>query len=244
MGVARDDDRRSGRDEERRVSLIAQIETVTGLDAGVERTLDLVGVFVFAVSGALLAVRKGYDIVGVVALGLVTALGGGVLRDVILGSTPAVAFREPWYLLVPLAGAAAGFGAHRWIVQTLARPVLVFDAAGLGLFCVTGAVNSAAFDTTAAGAVLLGVISAVGGGLLRDVLANEHPMIFRVESTLYAIPATLGSLVVVVAWRNGWYSGTVGICAAIGVFAVRLTALRLGWRAPRPLGPRRDLRSS
>ena len=160
------------------MSLIAQIETVTGLEASVERTLDLVGVFVFAVSGALLAVRKGYDVVGVVALGLVTALGGGVMHDTILGSTPAMAFSEPWYLVVPLAGAATVFVANTWIVDRLERPVLVFDAAGLGLFCVTGAVKSTTFDTTPAGAVLLGLISAVGGGILRDVLANEHPMIF------------------------------------------------------------------
>ncbi len=227
------------------MSLIAQIETVTGLEASVERTLDLVGVFVFAVSGSLLAVRKEYDVVGVVALGLVTALGGGVLRDTILGSTPPLAFSEPWYLVVPLAGAATVFVANAWIAQRLARPVLVFDAAGLGLFCVTGAVKSATFDTTPAGAVLLGVISAVGGGILRDVLANEHPMIFRADTTLYAIPAAIGSTVVVIAWRNDWYSGTLGIATAVGVFVLRLLALHFGWRAPRPFtsrspGSRRD----
>jgi len=224
------------------MSLIAQLESVTGLEASVERTLDLVGVFVFAVSGSLLAVRKGYDVVGVVALGLVTALGGGVMRDTILGATPAMAFSEPWYLVVPLAGAGTVFVANSWIVHRLERPVLVFDAAGLGLFCVTGAVKSATFDTTPAGAVLLGVISAVGGGILRDVLANEHPMIFRADTTLYAIPAALGSTVVVLAWRNDWYSGTLGIATALGVFVLRLVALRYGWRAPRPF-PGRSLGS-
>lgn len=216
------------------MSLIAQIETITGLEAAVERTLDLVGVFVFAISGALLAVRKGFDVVGVVALGLVTALGGGVMRDVILGSTPAMAFREPWYLLVPLLGAAVVFVAHTWIDRWFQRPVLVFDAAGLGLFCVTGAVKSATFDTTPLGAILLGVISAVGGGILRDVLATEHPMIFRADSTLYAIPAAVGSTIVVVAWRNDWYSGTLGIAVAAGVLALRLASMHFGWRAPRP----------
>jgi uncharacterized membrane protein YeiH len=216
------------------MSLIAQIETATGLEASVERVLDLVGVFVFAISGALLAVRKGFDVVGVVGLGLVTALGGGVMRDTILGATPAMAFSEPWYLLVPLLGAGVVFVGHSWIDRRLQRPVLVFDAAGLGLFCVTGAVKAATFDTTPVGAILLGVLSAVGGGILRDVLATEHPVIFRADSTLYAIPAAVGSTIVVIAWRNDWYTGTLGISVAAAVFALRVIALHYGWKAPRP----------
>ena len=131
------------------------------------------------------------------------------------------------------------FVGHSWIEHRLERPVLVFDAAGLGLFCVTGAVKASMFDTTPVGAILLGVVSAVGGGILRDVLANEHPMIFRADSTLYAIPAAVGSTVVVVAWNNDWYTGTLGIVVAGGVFVLRLAALHYGWRAPRPFKPAR-----
>jgi uncharacterized membrane protein YeiH len=220
------------------IAALGQAETITGLDESFERLLDLAGVFVFAISGALLGVRKGYDVVGVVALGVVTALGGGVIRDVMLGATPVTAVREPWYLVVPLAGTMVVFVGHTWIARHLSRPVIIFDAAGLGLFCVTGAVTSVRFDVTPAGAILLGVVSAVGGGLLRDVFANDEPMIFRRATTLYTIPAAIGATVVVVAWRNDVYTGTLGLVTAAGVFAVRLLAMRFDWHAPRPFSPR------
>jgi uncharacterized membrane protein YeiH len=215
--------------------ILSAVETTTGLDADLERTLDLIGVFAFALSGGLLAVRKSYELVGVVALATVTALGGGVIRDLILGATPPIAFENLWYLVVPLIAAAFVFVGHEQIDRRLHRSVMLFDAAGLGLFCVTGAVKAAAFGASAVGAVLIGVISAVGGGILRDVLADEQPSIFRPESTLYAIPAAVGATVVVVTWNNGWYSGTIAIVTAIGVFALRVAAMYFDWRAPRPV---------
>lgn len=220
-------------------ALLAQIDSATGLDATLERTLDLVGVFFFAVSGGLLAVRKGFELVGVIALSLVTALGGGVIRDVVLGATPPVAFGDVLYLIVPLVAAAIVFVAHRPIGERLVRPVLIFDAAGLGLFAVTGAVKASAFEVSAVGAVLIGVISAVGGGITRDVLANDPPELFHPDSRLYAIPAALGATVIVVAWRNDVYSGGLAIGVAAAVFAIRVASLRFGWRAPRPFDSRR-----
>jgi uncharacterized membrane protein YeiH len=216
-------------------TILSAVDTTTGLDANLERTLDLIGVFAFALSGGLLAVRKHYELVGLVALATVTALGGGVTRDLILGATPPVAFENLWYLVVPLVAAALVFVAHDQIDRRLHRSVLLFDAAGLGLFCVTGAVKAASFGVSGVGAVLIGVISAVGGGILRDVLANEQPSIFRPESTLYAIPAAIGATVVVVTWNNEWYSGTIAIVTAIGVFALRVAAMQFDWRAPRPV---------
>lgn len=212
----------------------AQTASSTGIDATLERTLDLIGVYVFAVSGGMLAVKHRFDLVGLVALSLVTALGGGVIRDVVLGDTPPTAFREVEYLLVPLAAAATVFVGSQFIERRLSTPVLVFDAAGLGLFCVTGAVKASALGASAVGAVLIGVIAATGGGIIRDVLANEHPQLFRSDSRLYAIPAALGATMIVVAWRNGFYSGGVAIATAAGVTAIRLGALRWGWRAPVP----------
>jgi uncharacterized membrane protein YeiH len=211
--------------------------SVTGLDAEVESTLDLIGVFVFALSGALLAVRKGYELVGVCSLAVVTALGGGIIRDVVLGVTPPTAFEDVLYLVVPLLAAGIVLVAHWLIEERLLHAVLVFDAAGLGVFCVTGAVLAASVDTSAVGAVFLGVITAAGGGVLRDVLAGAQPQVFQADSTLYVIPAALGSTVVVVAWRNGWYSGGVAAGVAIAIFALRLAAMRFGWRAPKPLAP-------
>lgn len=216
-------------------TILSAVETTTGLDADLERTLDLIGVFAFALSGGLLAVRKSYELVGVVALATVTALGGGVTRDLILGATPPIAFENLWYLVVPLIAAAFVFVGHEQIDRRLHRSVMLFDAAGLGLFCVTGAVKAAAFGASAVGAVLIGVITAVGGGILRDVLADEQPSIFRPESTLYAIPAAIGATVVVVTWNNDWYSGTIAIVTAIGVFALRVAAMYFDWRAPRPV---------
>ncbi len=214
--------------------LLQQVDSATGLDATLERSLDLIGVFFFAVSGGLLAVRKGFELVGVVALSLVTALGGGVIRDVVLGATPPTAFNDVLYLVVPLSAAGLVFVAHQPIDHQFVKPVQFFDAAGLGLFAATGAVKAAAFEVSAVGAVLIGVIAAVGGGIVRDVLANEPPHLFHPESRLYAIPAALGATVIVVAWRNGFYSGGVAIGAAVGVSVLRLAAIRFGWRAPAP----------
>lgn len=216
------------------MSLLAQIDSATGLDAALERTLDLVGVFFFAISGGLLAVRKGFELVGVTALSLVTALGGGIMRDVVIGATPPTAFDDVLYLIVPLCAAAVVFFGHRIIEHRFKTPVTFFDAAGLGLFAATGAVKASAFETSAVGAVLIGVIAATGGGIIRDVLANDQPHLFHPDSRLYAIPAALGATVIVVAWRNNFYSGGVAIAVAGTVFAIRLCALRFGWRAPSP----------
>jgi uncharacterized membrane protein YeiH len=221
------------------------LASVTGLDDTLERALELSGIFVFAVSGGLMAVRKGYDVVGVVVLALVTALGGGVIRDLLLGDTPPIAFRDVWYLVTPLVASGLVFVGHAVIERRLLRPVLVFDAAGLGLFCVTGTVKALAADVNVVGATSLGVVTAVGGGLLRDVLAREEPALFRADSELYAIPAALGAAAICVVWRADLYGAVTATAVAGGVFLVRVGALRRGWRAPRPVertwgGRRRD----
>lgn len=207
--------------------------------AQLERALDLVGLLAFAVSGALLAVRKGFELVGITSLALVTATGGGVVRDLVLGDTPPIAFRDLWYFLVPLSAAALVFVAHGTIERHLGTPVLFFDAIGLGLLTVTGAVKAVEFDSTAVGAVALAVVTATGGGILRDVLANDPPQIFQRDSRLYAIPATAGAIVVVTLLRADAYSGVVAASVAAGVCLIRLGALRWSWRAPMPVSPRR-----
>lgn len=216
---------------------VEQIVDAAGSGTGfetLERGLELLGLFVFAISGAMLAVRKGFEVVGLTSLALVTAMGGGVVRDLVLGDTPPLAFRDVWYLVVPLSAAAIAFVAHGAIDRHLNRSVLVFDAIGLGLFSVTGAVKAASYDTTAVGAIVLAVVTAAGGGILRDVLANDQPQIFQPDSRLYAIPAAAGATVVVVLSRNDIYSGVVAAVVAVGVCLVRLAALRWAWRAPMP----------
>lgn len=219
-------------------------QIVDGPDSGIgfatgERALELLGLFVFAISGGMLAVRKGFEVVGVASLALVTALGGGIARDLVLGDTPPIAFRDIWYLVVPLTAAGLVFVTHTAIDRHLDGSVLVFDAIGLGLFSVTGALKAAAADTTAVGAVLLAVVTATGGGIIRDVLANDQPQLFQPDSRLYAIPAAAGGTVIVALSRNDADTSAVAALVAVGVCAVRLAALRWGWRAPTPRPARR-----
>ena len=193
---------------------------------------DLVGIFVFAISGALMAIRRDFDVVGIVVLAVATALGGGIIRDLVLGDTPPVAFARWDYLLVPLVAAAVAFVAHPEL-QRLSLTLLVFDAAGLGLFCVVGTVKALEHGLSPLSAAILGVITAVGGGVLRDVLARETPALVRPDSELYAVPAVVGAGIVVALWELGAYSTALGLAAAAAIFAVRCLALRHHWRGPR-----------
>ena len=211
-------------------------------NGALEQALNLVGVFVFAMSGALLAVRKNFDIVGMVVLAEITAIGGGVLRDLILGATPPTAFTDHVSFLLPLAATLVTFFAHRWISR-VQFAVLVFDAAGLGLYCVAGTAKALAFGIGPLEAVALGALTAVGGGVMRDVLANDQPVILRAESELYAVPAVLGATLIVLLARYHLYGSLTAGLAALLVFALRLAALRFHWRAPRPWSTGRDART-
>ena len=215
-------------------SALQLAQGTVGLDPSIERALDLIGIFVFAVSGGLVAVRKDFDLVGVIALASVTALGGGLIRDALLGDTPPPGLTEPSSLLVPLLAAAVVFAAHVQIERRWLRPHLVFDAAGLGLFCVTGTVKALAFGLTGIGAVALGVLTATGGGVVRDVLAREEPVLFRAETVLYGIPAALGAGAITIAHHYDRLSGPAAAAVAAAVFALRIAALQFGWHAPRP----------
>ena len=218
------------------------METLTGWDGDVARVLDLAGVFAFAVSGALLAVRKHYDVVGLTVLALVTALGGGTLRDVLLGDIPPQSLASTTYLVVPLVAAALVFVGHDVIERRLRTSVLVFDAAGLGLFCVTGALKALAFGAPAVAGVLLRAMTATGGGVIRDTLAGEDTVIFRSDSVLYSVPAAFGALAIVLVSRTAWSIQVASVVVALVVFAWRVAAMRLGWRALRPRGGPRGSR--
>ena len=195
--------------------------------------LDLIGVFVFAVSGCLIAIRHRMDAVGLLALGLVTGLAGGILRDLLLGETPPRSLVQNRYLLVPVAAAVATVAVPR-LLRRMRQPVLFFDAVGLGLFAVVGAARAHEEGVTVASAVLIGTIAAVGGGLLRDLLAGEVPQIFVAGSVLYAIPAAAGALLTVVGLRADLDPGAVQGSAAALVVLLRILALRYGWHAPLP----------
>src|SRR5690606_28663249 len=158
----------------------------------------------------LLAVRKGFDLVGVLALSVVTALGGGAIRDVLLGATPPAAVTDGWYLTLSVSTGLVMMVAHRVTHPRVRRTVLIFDAAGLGLFCVTGTRKAIEFQVGVPGAIGLGVVTATGGGVLRDVLAGDQPQMFRPDSVLYSIPAGVGATAIVVATEVDEYHAAVG----------------------------------
>ncbi|HWT94539.1 MAG TPA: trimeric intracellular cation channel family protein [Solirubrobacteraceae bacterium] len=194
--------------------------------------LDLVGIFAFAISGALLAIRRDFDVVGIAILAVATALGGGILRDLTLGATPPPAFTQWEHLAIPLAAAALALVASREL-ERLTGALLLFDAAGLGLFCVAGTVKALEHGLAPVAAATLGVTTAAGGGVLRDVIARETPALVRPDSELYAVPALVGGLAVAVAWELDAYTAWFGVAAAVAIFAVRWLAMRRHWRGPR-----------
>ena len=165
---------------------------MTSLDAGdAQHALELAGIVAFALSGATVAIRKGFDAVGIVLLALLTALGGGVIRDLLIGATPPAAFRDVELLILPVVAALVAMVVHP-VIDRLYRVVLLLDAAGLALFSVTGTLIAAEAGLQPVQAAFLGIVTCVGGGVLRDVVALEVLVLVRADSDLYAVPAALG----------------------------------------------------
>jgi uncharacterized membrane protein YeiH len=201
-------------------------------EAPVLLALDLTGTFAFALNGALTALRLArLDIVGVVTLGMITALGGGIIRDVLIGSLPPATFSDWRYLAVAAGGGLVAFGFGRSL-ERLHAPITVLDAAGLSLFAVTGASKALGFGLGPAQAVILGAVTAVGGGTLRDVLIRQIPTVLRTD--LYAIPALIAAAVTVGAVRLDAYGLPAALGAAVLCFAIRMLGVRFGLNAPAP----------
>ncbi|MET0839009.1 MAG: trimeric intracellular cation channel family protein [Marmoricola sp.] len=195
--------------------------------------LDLVGIAVFAITGALVAVRKQFDIFGVLVLAGTTGLGGGFLRDVLIDATPPAALADWRYLLVPVAAGLVTFVFHPAFGR-MERMVNVLDAAGLGLFCVTGALKSLEYGLGPVPAALMGMVTGIGGGMARDLLADRVPVVF--SSELYATPALLGAAWAVLAEGWGLSVVLVAIPGVVVCFGLRVLALRRDWHAPLPRG--------
>lgn len=196
--------------------------------------LDLAGIFVFAISGALVAVRKELDVFGVLVLAGATGLGGGFLRDVLIGATPPAALADWRYLMVPVAAGLVTYRYHP-AVGRLERQVGVLDAFGLALFCVTGALKALEYGLGPLPAALMGMVTGIGGGMVRDLLAGRVPAVFRGE--LYATPALAGALIAVAGEE---LSQPVALSALLGAavcLAWRLLAIWRHWLAPMPSGP-------
>lgn len=198
----------------------------------VQHSLELAGIFVFAISGALLAVRKNFDVFGIAVLAEATALGGGLIRDLIIGSVPPAAFTDLGYFVMPLVATAFVFFLHPQ-VERINGAVNVFDAAGLGLFCVAGTIKAYEYGLGLTFATLLGLVTAAGGGVLRDILANEVPSLLRWDRDLYAVPAIVGSAMAALLIRFHALDAITATVSSATAFLVRLLAMHYHWRAPR-----------
>jgi uncharacterized membrane protein YeiH len=204
------------------------MDVPVGFSPALILVLNLAGTFVFGLSGGLAAVRAKLDLFGVVVLAAVVGLAGGITRDVLIGTPPAT-FRDWRYLAAAAAAGAVCFFAGR-ALERAERSVMIFDALGLGLFAVTGATKALQFGLGPVQAVLLGTITGVGGGMLRDVLLREVPTVLR--EGLYAIPALLGAAVLVLAQDAGSTNPVFPVLGVLVCVVVRLFGLRYGVSVP------------
>jgi uncharacterized membrane protein YeiH len=190
---------------------------------------DLIGVAVFAASGAGAGVAKRLDLFGVAFVGFVAALGGGILRDLVIGAVPPLAFADWRYAVTAVLASVASFWLHPQFAR-LRRTVLVLDAAGLGIFTVTGTLKALDAGVPAVGACLIGMLTAIGGGLARDLLTGEIPVVLQRD--IYAVVALGGAVAVTILFRFG-LDGPLALGAAAALMiGVRLTALYRRWSAP------------
>ncbi|HYQ62019.1 trimeric intracellular cation channel family protein [Actinophytocola sp.] len=200
--------------------------------------LDLIGTFAFGLNGALTAVRAvRLDIVGVVTLGVITALGGGIIRDVLIGDVPPAAFRDWRYLALAIGGGLLAFALSQRL-DRLELPINVLDAVGLSVFAVIGASKAVAFGLGVGPAIILGAVTGVGGGTIRDTLVRQVPSVLH--SNLYAIPALTAAALTVLAVQVGIYGLPAALGAAAICFAIRMLGVILGLNAPRPPGVPED----
>lgn len=191
--------------------------------------LDLVGTFVFAISGATAGVKRRLDLFGILVLSFVAGNFGGITRDVLIGSTPPAAINDWRYLAVSILAGAITF---YWFstVDKLGGSVLVFDAAGLALFAVSGAQKALAFGLHPIMAAQLGMLTGIGGGMMRDILVAEIPTVLRAE--IYALAALAAAAVVVSGQFLHIPPTATTTAGALLCFGLRLMAIRRGWRLP------------
>ena len=193
------------------------------------RILDLGGTFVFAISGAVAAVNRRLDIFGILVLSFVTGNFGGITRDLLIGAVPPAALTDSRYLLVSVL---AGLITFFWYagVDRLRTPVLLFDAVGLSFFAVAGAQKAIEFGLSPVMSALLGMLTGIGGGMMRDVLLAEIPQVLR--SDLYAVAALAGASVVVIGNMLGLASGASALAGGVLCFGLRFMAIRHHWHLP------------
>ena len=191
--------------------------------------LDLFGVFVFGLSGAAVAMRERLDFIGVLVLSLVTGLAGGIIRDVLIGAVPPDGIKDWRYLTVAL-----GSGTFAYFVSghlpKLKMTIVVLDAAGLGLFAVSGAEKALSFHLNPLASILLGVVTGAGGGIIRDVLVAKIPRVLQVE--IYASAALVGAAVAVLGHVLGVAAIISSVAGVLVCFVIRVVSVSRGWTMP------------
>ncbi|MFL6353579.1 MAG: trimeric intracellular cation channel family protein [Bryobacteraceae bacterium] len=190
---------------------------------------DLGGTFVFALSGAMAGVKHRLDLFGVLVLSFAAGNSGGIARDVMIGAVPPAAITDWRYVAVSIFAGLITFYRYR-IINRLRSPVLVFDAAGLALFAVSGAGKALAFHAGPVAATLLGMLTGIGGGMVRDVLVRDIPTVLRTE--LYAVAALIGASVVVIGRMLYLPSSVAAAAGAVLCFGLRFMAIHRGWQLP------------
>jgi uncharacterized membrane protein YeiH len=191
---------------------------------------DLAGTFLFALEGAMTAIQAHLDILGVLVIGFVAALGGGILRDVLIGATPPAAIRDQRYPATTVAGAVTAMLALPVLRGLPPLPLIVLDAAGLSLFAVAGTQKALAFGLRPVGAVMLGTLTAVGGGAIRDILLAHVPVVLH--SDFYATAAIIGCSALLAARHLGLSPRAAGITGGLVCFGARLAGVFGQWSLP------------
>jgi uncharacterized membrane protein YeiH len=207
---------------------MASPSLLPGFDPTLLLVLNLVGTFVFGLSGGMAGVRKQLDLFGAVVLAVVVGIAGGTIRDVLIGIPPQT-FRD-WRYLAVAGGAGLLTTLAHPAINRIQRPIDVLDAAGLALFSVTGAATALAHGLGVVDCVILGAITGIGGGMLRDILVREIPTVLR--GGLYAIPALIGAGIVVIAYHAGDHTVAFPIVGAAACFLMRMSGLRYGLGLP------------
>lgn len=211
--------------------------------ADVRLVLDIVGIFVFALSGGLVGVRARLDMFGVAVLAWATGLGGGIIRDVLIGDVPPPGISNPWFIVTVLVAGLVTFLFHSLFVDLsrtrprlrlarIGQSVKVLDAVGLATFAVSGSLKAVNLGAPPLACIFVGTITAVGGGMIRDVLVGQVPEVLQRE--VYAVPALLGATAIVVASQLEALTMTVVWLTVVATFAIRIAAIIFDLQVPRP----------
>jgi len=192
---------------------------------------DLAGTVVFAIEGASAAIQAGLDLLGVLVLSFIVALGGGVVRDVLIGATLPNAIRDWRYPLLAFAAGLLTFAFHAPVAAAPPMLLITLDAAGLAIFAATGAEKAIDYAITPLNAILMGAVTGCGGGVIRDLLLTRTPLILMAD--IYATAALLGAAVVVVCRRLNWPPAVATALGCLVCFVVRMAAVQFHWQLPR-----------